>query len=98
MKSSNDIYHGDEHITDKPEKFIVRMSEVVTYEVEVEAMDEEEAEDLAICKLSVDSIALVGIKNDNGIYVIDQTGFQTDKIERVQKPQNYNYSYGGTDD
>ena len=88
MKSSNDIYHGDEHLTDKPEKFIVRMSEVVTYEVEVEAMDEEEAEDLAICKLSNDY---------NGTYVIDQTGFQTDRVERVQKPQNYNYSYGGSE-
>ena len=43
MKSQNDKYHGDEHITDKPEKLIVRMSEVVTYEVEVEAMDDEEA-------------------------------------------------------
>ena len=89
MKSQNDIYHGDEHITDKPEKFIVRMSEVVTYEVEVEAMDEEEAEDLAICKLSDDY---------NGTYVIDQTGFQTDRVERVKDPLNYNYSYGGTDD
>ena len=88
MKSSNDIYHGDEHLTDKPEKFIVRMSEVVTYEVEVEAMDEEEAEDLAICKLSNDY---------NGTYVIDQTGFQTDRVERVQEPQNYNYSYGGSE-
>ena len=86
MKSQNDKYHGDEHITDKPEKFIVRMSEVVTYEVEVEAMDEEEAEDLAICKLS---------KDDNGTYVIDQSGFQTDRVERVQEPQNYNYTYGG---
>ena len=89
MKSSNDIYHGDEHITDKPEKFIVRMSEVVTYEVEVEAMDEEEAEDLAICKLSNDY---------NGTYVIDQTGFQTDRVERVQEPMNYNYTLGGSYD
>ena len=88
MKSQNDIYHGDEHITDKPEKFIVRMSEVVTYEVEIEAMDEEEAEDLAICKLSDDY---------NGTYVIDQSGFQTDRVERVQEPQNYNYTYGGTE-
>ena len=88
MKSQNDIYHGDEHLTDKPEKFIVRMSEVVTYEVEVEAIDEEEAEDLAICKLS---------KDDNDTYVIDQSGFQTDRIDRVQEPQNYNYTYGGTE-
>ena len=51
MKSQNDMYHGDEHTTDKPEKFIVRMSEVVTYEVEVEAMDDEEAIHEAVDKL-----------------------------------------------
>ena len=86
MKSQNDIYHGDEHITDKPEKFIVRMSEVVTYEVEVEAMDDEEAIHEAVDKL---------VDDYNGIYVIDQTGFQTDRVERVQEPLNYNYRLGG---
>ena len=85
MKSQNDIYHGDEHITDKPEKFKVRMTEVVTYEVEVEAMDEEEAEDLAVSKLADDY---------NGTYVIDQSGFQTDRVDRVQDPLNYNYTLG----
>ena len=86
MKSQNDIYHGDEHIMDKPEKFIVRMSEVVTYEVEVEAMDDEEAIHEAVDKL---------VDDYNGIYVIDQTGFQTDRVERVQEPLNYNYRLGG---
>ena len=86
MKSQNDIYHGDEHITDKPEKFIVRMSEVVTYEIEVEAFGEEEAEEAAVQKLADDY---------NGTYVIDQTGFQTDRVERVQDPLNYNYRLGG---
>ena len=86
MKSQNDIYHGDEHITDKPEKFIVRMSEVVTYEIEVEAFGEEEAEETAVQKLADDY---------NGTYVIDQTGFQTDRVERVQDPLNYNYRLGG---
>ena len=85
MKSQNDKYHGDEHITTEPEKFKVRMSEVVTYEVEVEAFDEEEAEDLAVSKLADDY---------NGQYVIDQTGFQTDRIDRVQDPLNYNYRLG----
>lgn len=86
MKSQNDMYHGDEHITDKPEKFIVRMSEVVTYEVEVEAIDDEEAIHEAVDKL---------VDDYNGIYVIDQTGFQTDRVERVQEPLNYNYRLGG---
>lgn len=86
MKSQNDMYHGDEHITDKPEKFIVRMSEVVTYEIEVEAFGEEEAEEAAVQKLADDY---------NGTYVIDQTGFQTDRVERVQDPLNYNYRLGG---
>ena len=85
MKSQNDIYHGDEHITDKPEKFIVRMSEVVTYEIEVEAFGEEEAEEAAVQKLADDY---------NGQYVIDQTSFQTDRVERVQDPLNYNYRLG----
>lgn len=86
MNSQNDKYHGDEHITDKPEKFIVRMSEVVTYEVEVEAMDDEEAIHEAVDKL---------VDDYNGIYVVDQTGFQTDRVERVQEPLNYNYRLGG---
>lgn len=89
MKSQNDIYHGDEHITDKPEKFIVRMSEVVTYEIEVEAFGEEEAEEAAVQKLADDY---------NGTYVIDQTGFQTDRVERLQEPLNYNYTLGGSYD
>ena len=85
MKSSNDIYHGDENITDKPEKFVVRMSEVVSYEVVVEAFDEDEACDLAYEKLS---------NGGDGTYIIDQTGFQTDSVQRVQDPLNYNYTIG----
>ena len=75
MKSSNDLWHGDEHLTDKPKKYVVRMSEVVTYEVEVEAFDEEEAQELAIEELVADY---------NGTYVIDQTGFQTDRVDIIQ--------------
>lgn len=83
MKSQNDLYHGDEHLTDKPKTFVVRMSEVVSYEVEVEAFDKEEADELAWQKLSEDY---------NGTYVIDQTGFQTDSIHEVEP-----IKVGGTD-
>ena len=83
MKSSNDLWHGDEHLTDKPKKYVVRMSEVVTYEVEVEAFDEEEAQELAIEELVADY---------NGTYVIDQSGFQTDRVDIIQ-----DIKIGGTD-
>lgn len=83
MKSSNDIYHGDEHLTDKPKKYVVRMSEVVSYEVEVEAFDEEEAMNLAYEELSDDI---------NGSFIVDQTGFQTDSIHEVEP-----IKIGGTD-
>lgn len=83
FKSSNDLYHGDEHLTDKPKTFVVRMSEVVTYEVEVEAIDDEEAIHEAVDKLADDY---------NGTYVIDQTGFQCDRVDEVQP-----IKVGGTD-
>ena len=83
MKSSNDIYHGDEHLTDKPKKYVVRMSEVVSYEVEVEAMDEDEAMDLAYEELSDDI---------NGSFIIDQSGFQTDSVHEIEP-----IKVGGTD-
>lgn len=83
MKSSNDIYHGDEHLTDKPKKYVVRMSETVTYEVEVEAFDEEEAMNLAYEELSEDT---------NGSLIIDQSGFQTDSVHEVEP-----IKVGGTD-
>ena len=83
MKSSNDIYHGDEHLTDKPKKYVVRMSEVVSYEVEVEAMDEDEAMDLAYEELSDDI---------NGSFIIDQSGFQTDSVHEIEP-----IKIGGTD-
>lgn len=47
MKSQNDIYHGDEHLTDKPQKYLVECSETVYYEVEVEAFSEEDAKEKA---------------------------------------------------
>jgi uncharacterized Zn ribbon protein len=83
MKSQNDKYHGDEHITDKPQRYVVRMSEVVSYEVEVEAFDEEEAQELAIQEL---------VDDYNGTYVVDQTGFQTDRVDIIQ-----DIKVGGTD-
>ena len=84
MKSSNDLWHGDEHLTDKTKKYIVRCSEVITYEVEVEAMDEEEAHDLAIDELR-DTI-------DIGNYMIDSSSFQVDLIHEVEP-----IKVGGTD-
>ena len=83
MRSQNDIYHGDEHLTDKPQKYVVRLSEVIFYEVEVEAFDEDEAIDLAWDKLSDDY---------NGTYVVDQTGFQVDRVDVIE-----DIKVGGTD-
>lgn len=90
MKSQNDKYHGDEHITDKPQKYEVKLSEVIHYEVEVEAFDADEAIDLAWDKVSDDY---------NGTYVVDQTGFQVDRVDVIAEDRDYNYSlnYGGTD-
>jgi len=84
MKSSNDLWHGDEHLTDKPKKYVVRMSEVVTYEVEVEAFDEDEAMNEAYNTL-VDTY-------DLDSYIIDQTGFQTDSVHEVEP-----FKVGGTE-
>lgn len=83
MRSQNDIYHGDEHLTDKPQKYVVRLSEVIHYEVEVEAFDEEEAIEEAWEKVSDDY---------NGTYVSDQTGFQTDRVDVIE-----DIKVGGTD-
>jgi len=88
MKSSNDIYHGDEHLTDKPLTFVVNCSEVITYEIEVEAMNEEEASDLAQDLLNLSS------QHPKENYIVDQSGFQVDLVKVVREPQNYNYSYG----
>lgn len=88
MKSQNDKYYGDEHITDKPQKYMVKLSEVIHYEIEVEAMDEEEAIEEAWDKVSEDY---------NGNYVVNQTGFQVDKVYISDPERNYNFSYGGTE-
>ena len=84
MKSSNDLWHGDEHLTDKPKKYVVRMSEVVTYEVEIDAFDEDEAMNEAYNTL-VDTY-------DLDSYIIDQTGFQTDSVHEVEP-----FKVGGTE-
>ena len=84
MKSSNDLWHGDEHLTDKPKKYVVRMSEVVSYEVEIDAFDEDEAMNEAYNTL-VDTY-------DLDSYIIDQTGFQTDSVHEVEP-----FKVGGTD-
>lgn len=84
MKSSNDLWHGDEHLTDKPKKYVVRMSEVVSYEVEIDAFDEDEAMNEAYNTL-VDTY-------DLDSYVVDQTGYQTDSVREIP-----DVKVGGTD-
>ena len=86
MKSSNDIYHGDEHITDKPFRYIVKASEVVHYEVEVEAYSEDEAYDLAIDEMTQNGINVETIK--------DSSSFQIDSIREKLPDWNYNYRLG----
>jgi ribosomal protein L20A (L18A) len=86
MKSSNDIYHGDEHITDKPQKYLVEASETVYYEVEIEAMSKEEAFEKAY-----------EIELGTEEHVVNYQNFQVDNIAEVKDKQNYNYSYGGTE-
>ena len=87
MKSQNDIYHGDEHITDKPQKYLVQASEVVYYEVEIEAMSKEEAYEKAY-----------EIEIGTEDQIVDYQNFQVDNIAEVEEPQNYNYTYGGTEE
>ena len=84
MKSSNDLWHGDEHLTDKPKKYVVRCSETVTYEVEVDAYDDDEAELMAH--------EILGYTVEVGKHIIDSSGFQTDSINEVEP-----IKVGGTD-
>ena len=84
FKSSNDLYHGDEHLTDKPQRYMVRCSEVITYEVDVEAMDEEEAHDKALDELAE--------TYDLGNYMVETSSFQVDSIKEM-----LDIKVGGTD-
>lgn len=86
MKSQNDMYHGDEHITDKPQKYLVEASETVYYEVEIEAMSKEEAFEKAY-----------QIELGTEDHIVDHKGFQVDNIAEVEDERDYNFSYGGTD-
>ena len=84
MKSQNDIYHGDEHLTDKPQKYLVEASEIVYYEVEIEAMSEEEARKKAYeIELGLDD------------HIVNHANFQVDNIAEVEDEHNYNYTLGG---
>lgn len=71
MKSSNDIYHGDEHITDKPKQYVIQCTEIVDYEVYVDAFDENEAHAKAI--------EMVTEQPDN--FEVTRHSFQIDKID-----------------
>jgi ribosomal protein L20A (L18A) len=83
MKSQNDIYHGDEHITDKPQKYLVEASEVVYYEVEIEAMSMEEAFEKAY-----------EIELGTEEHIVDHKNFQVDNIAEVEDEHDYNYTLG----
>ena len=83
MKSSNDIYHGDEHITDKPQKYLVEASETVYYEVEIEAMSKEEAFEKAYA-----------IELGTEEHIVNHKGFQVDNIAEVEDEHDYNYTLG----
>ena len=84
MKSQNDIYHGDEHLTDKPQKYLVEASETIYYEVEIEAMSKEEAYEKAY---EIE----VGTEDQ----IVDYQNFQVDNIAEVEDEHNYNYTLGG---
>lgn len=93
MKSQNDLFHGDENTTDKPKKYNVVLHQVVTYEVEVEAMDEDQA--------SIDAHNLLVDSYDLEQYESRLSWFEVDDVKEIDDapPPNYNYSlnYGGTD-
>ena len=86
MEMNNDKYHGDEHITDKPFRYVVKASEVVHYEVEVDAYSEDEAYDLAMDEITKDGL------NVERIY--DTSSFQLDSIKEKLPDWNYNYTLG----
>ena len=83
MKSSNDIYHGDEHLTDKPQKYLVEASETVYYEVEIEAMSKEEAFEKAY-----------EIELGTEEHIVNHKNFQVDNIAEVKDEYDYNYTLG----
>ena len=84
MKSQNDIYHGDKHLTDKPQKYLIQASETVYYEVEIEAMSKEEAYEKAY---EIE----VGTEDQ----IVDYKNFQVDNIAEVENEHDYNYRLGG---
>lgn len=83
MEMNNDKYHGDEHITDKPQKYLVEASEVVHYQIEVEAMSKDEAYELAF-KQPI----------DENTPITKSEGFQIDNVAEVEDELDYNYRLG----
>ena len=83
MEMNNDKYHGDEHITDKPQKYLVEASETVYYEVEIEAMSKEEAFEKAY-----------EIELGTEEHIVNHKGFQVDNIAEVEDEHDYNYRLG----
>lgn len=70
MKSQNDIYHGDEHITDKPKKYLVTFTKVFDYAVYVDAFNEDEAHEQAF-EMVCESPETFEVDNNNGFYLND---------------------------
>lgn len=75
MKSSNDIYHGDEHLVEGKSKWIITATEIVKYEVEVEAESEDEALELAYKEFS----------ESPELCEVDRYDFQTDDIKEIPR-------------
>ena len=90
MKSQNDLFHGDENTTDKPKKYLIEASEVVYYEIEVEAVDEQDAINKAF-----------DTPIDENTPIKKSDGFQIDNVAEVddapEPDYNYSLNYGGTD-
>lgn len=75
MKSSNDIYHGDEHLVEGKSKWVITATEVVEYEVEVEAESEDEAMDLAMQELC----------ESPDLCEVNRHGFETTSIKELPR-------------
>lgn len=59
-------------------KFKIYASEVIEYEIEVEAKDEDEAQDIAI-KL---------LEEDENAYVSERHSFETLEIKQIEEEEN----------
>ena len=75
MKSSNDIYHGDEHLVEGKSTWRIVATEIVKYEVEVEAESEDEALDKAYQEF----------KDNADAHEVDRYDFVTDDVYELPR-------------